>query len=74
MNELKDWLNSVNLTKEDLTRDDPEAIKKYPPFIVNKCMSAHTDCVMFTNAMNINHYLSKDLQYHFYLNSIRNKK
>ena len=74
MNELKDWLNSVNLTKEDLTRDGPEAIKKYPPFIVNKCMSAHTDCVMFANEMNINHHLSKDLQYHFYLNSIRKKK
>ena len=72
--ELKDWLNSVNLTKQDLTKDDPEAIKKYPPLIVNKCMSAHTDCIMFANEMNINHHLSKDLQYHFYLNSIRKKK
>ena len=41
MNELKDWLNSVNLTKEDLTKDDPEAIKKYPPFIVNKLSLIH---------------------------------
>ena len=74
MKDLKDWLNSVNLTKEDITVDDPSAIKKYPSFIVNKCMSAHIDCIMFANEMNLNHHISKDLQYHFYLNSLRRKK
>ena len=73
MADLKDWLNSINLTKEDITREDPQLIKKYAPFIINKCMSAHLDCIMFANAMNLQSHLAKDLQYQFYLNSIRKK-
>ena len=68
--ELKDWLNSINFTKEDLT----EHIKDYPPYIINRCLSGHIDCVMFANEMNMNHHLDKDLQYSFYLNSLRKRK
>ena len=68
--ELKDWLNSINHTKEDLSED----IKSYPPYIINRCLSGHIDCVMFANEMNINHHLDKDLQYSFYLNSLRKRK
>jgi hypothetical protein len=68
--ELKDWLNSINFTKEDLT----EHIKDYPPYIINRCLSGHIDCVMYANEMNINHHLNKDLQYLFYLNSLRKRK
>jgi len=70
MPELKDWLNSVNFTKEDLSED----INSYPPFIVNRCLSGHIDCVLFANEMNMNAHLSKDMQYSFYLNSLRKKK
>jgi hypothetical protein len=68
--ELKDWLNSINFTKEDLKED----IKEYSPFIINRCLSGHIDCVMYTNEMNIHHQLDKDMQYSFYLNSIRKRK
>jgi Bacteriophage clamp loader A subunit len=68
--ELKDWLNSINFTKEDLT----EHIKDYPPYIINRCLSGHIDCVMYANEMNMNHHLNKDLQYSFYLNSLRKRK
>ena len=27
MTELKDWLNSINFNKDDLTSDDPDTIK-----------------------------------------------
>ena len=74
MADLKDWLNSINLNKQDITIEDPQLIKKYAPFIINKCMSAHLDCIMFANEMNLNAHLAKDLQYQFYLNSIRKKK
>ena len=68
--ELKDWLNSINFTKDDLS----EEIKSYPPYIVNRCLSGHIDCILFANEMNMNHHLDKDLQYSFYLNSLRKKK
>ena len=68
--ELKDWLNSINFTKEDLSED----IKEYPPFIVNKCLSGQIDSILFANEMNIHHHIDKDMQYSFYLNSLRKRK
>jgi len=68
--ELKDWLNSINLTKEDLS----ENIKEYSPYIINKCLSGQVDSILFANEMNMNHHLDKDMQYSFYLNSLRKRK
>jgi|TARA_B100001079_G_C16349537_1_gene487498 hypothetical protein len=70
--ELKDWLNSINFTKENLFEDEPEA--KYPAFVVNKCLSGSLDSVLFSNEMNKFHFLDKRMQYDFYLNSLRKKK
>ena len=72
--ELKDWLNSINFTKENLIEEDPDLIKEYPPFIINRCLSGHLDAIMFANEMNKYPNLDKDLQYHFYLNTLRKKK
>ena len=72
--ELKDWLNSINFTKENLIEGDPDLIKEYPPFIINRCLSGHLDAIMFANEMNKYPNLDKDLQYHFYLNTLRKKK
>ena len=68
--ELNDWLNSINFNKEDLSHE----IREYPPYIVNKCLSGHLDCVLFANEMNRYHFLDKDMQYNFYLNTLRKKK
>ena len=68
--ELKDWLNSINFTKEDLS----ENIKEYSPYIINRCLSGHIDCILFANEMNMHHQLDKDMQYSFYLNSLRKRK
>ena len=70
--ELKDWLNSINFTKE--TPEDPTEIKTYAPYIINRCLSGHLDCVMFANEMNKYSFLDKDMQYSFYLNTLRKKK
>jgi|TARA_B100000900_G_scaffold244232_1_gene207623 hypothetical protein len=72
--ELKDWLNSINFNKENLIEEDSTLVKEYPPFIVNKCLSGHLDCVLFANEMNRYHFLDKDMQYNFYLNILRKKK
>ena len=72
--ELKDWLNSINFNKENLIEEDSTLTKEYPPFIVNKCLSGHLDCVLFANEMNRYHFLDKDMQYNFYLNILRKKK
>ena len=74
MAELKDWLNSINFTKENLIEEDPNIIKEYPPYIINRCLSGHLDTIMFANEMNKFPNLDKDLQYSFYLNTLRKKK
>ena len=74
MTELKDWLNSINFTKEDLTVDDPDTIKDYPAYIVNRCLSGHLDTVLYANEMNLHPNLDKDMQYQFFLNSLRKRK
>ena len=72
--ELKDWLNSINFNKNNLIEEDPSTIKDYPPYIINRCLSGHLDCVMFVNEMNKYPNLDKDMQYSFYLNSVRKRK
>ena len=72
--ELKDWLNSINFNKNNLIEEDPSEIKDYPPYIINRCLSGHLDCVLFANEMNKYSFLDKDMQYNFYLNTLRKKK
>ena len=73
--ELKEYLNSINFTKKDLMKsEDKEWIKKYPAFIINKILSGFSDTIMLVNEVNRNHFLDKDMQYSFLLNSIRSKK
>jgi hypothetical protein len=72
--ELKDWLNSINFTKENLIEEDPNCIKEYAPYIVNRCFSGHVDSILYANEMNLHHSLDKDMQYSFYLNSLRKRK
>jgi hypothetical protein len=72
--ELKDWLNSLNFTKENLLEEDSTLIKEYPPYIINRCFSGHLDCVLIANEMNKYHFLDKDMQYNFYLNILRKRK
>ena len=73
--ELKDYLNSINFNKKNLMNsDDKEWVKKYPAFIVNKILSGFSDTIMLVNEVNRNHFLDKDMQYQFLLNSIRSKK
>ena len=75
MYELKEYLNAINFTKKDLMKSEDELWqKKYPAFIVNKLLSAFSDTIMFVNEMNRNHFLDKDMQYSFYLNTLRKKK
>ena len=71
---LKDYLNSINLTKKNLMKDDPYWEKNYPPYIINKCMSHHMDTIVFANEMNRYPNLDKRLQYDFYINTVRARK
>ena len=74
MTELKDWLNSINFNKQNLIEEDPSTIKDYAPYIINRCLSGNIDSILFANEMNKYSFLDKDMQYSFYLNTLRKKK
>ena len=73
--ELKDYLNAINHEKKNLLDTDDEMWeKKYPPFIVNKCLAPFPDTIFLVNEMNKHHHLDKKLQFDFLLNSLRTRK
>jgi len=75
MYELKEYLNSINYEKNNLMDSgDVTWEKKYPAYVVNKCLAPFNDTVMLVNEMNRNHHLDKKLQYDFLLNSLRTRK
>ena len=75
MYELKDYLKAINETKEPLLdSDDKTWEKKFPPFVINRCLSMFYDTIMHSNEMNGLHFLPKRMQFHYLINSIRKKK
>ena len=70
---LSDYLNSINQNKKNIIVDDATE-KAYPPFIVNKCLSAFHDTVLFANEMNMYPHMDKKMQYDFFINSINPRK
>ena len=75
MYELKEYLNAINNTKENVMDTEDEMWeKKYPPFIVNKCIAPFTDTLILVNEINQLHHLDKKLQFDYLLNSIRPRK
>jgi hypothetical protein len=68
-----DFLNAINDTKKNLF-EDPQAVKDYKPFIVNRGLSYFHDTVLYANEMNKHPELDKDQQFSFFLNIISRKK
>lgn len=73
MDLFKEIIPSIMHTKKSLITNIKEE-KFYNPYIVNKALSYHTDCVFYANTMNMNFHLEKKLQYDYLLNSVRSKK
>ena len=73
MADLKEYLNAINHTKENLMEDSFNE-RKYPAWVVNRALYAHSDMIFLVNEMNINNHLDSKLQFDFLLNSSRPRK
>lgn len=67
---FKDIIPSILQTKKDILENE----KDYVPFIVNRYLSYHMDCILYANQMNMNNSLPLNLQYHYLLNTVRPMK
>jgi hypothetical protein len=66
----KEIIPSILQTKINVL-DYPE---DYKPFLVNRALSYHVDCVLYANEMNLCHFIDNELQYSYLLNTIRPMK
>jgi hypothetical protein len=68
-----EYANQILQGKRQLIVDEATEAE-YVPFMVNRALSYHKDCVLYANEMNRRHQLDKKLQNDFLLNTIRAKK
>lgn len=72
-----DFVNDITNDKKDLFKiaDNIKLAEKiYEPFLVNRALSYHPDCIIPANEMNINGHLDKKMQHSYLLNTIRPRK
>ena len=75
MYELKEYLKSINLTKQNLMdSEDKVWERRYPSFIINKCLAPFNDTILLVNEMNHHNHLDNKMQYDFLLNSLRKQQ
>ena len=68
-----DYVNQILQGKKDLIVD-AQTEKDYNPFLTNRSLSYHYDCILFANEMNQRHFLDKKLQNSFLINTVRSRK
>jgi hypothetical protein len=68
-----DYATAILQSKQQLIVDDLTE-KEYQPFLVNRALSQHKDCILFANEMNRRHHSDKKMQNDFLLNTVRSMK
>ena len=67
---FKDIIPSIMQTKQNVLESEND----YVPYVVNKALSFHYDCILQANLMNTLPNIDKRMQYDFFLNTIRSYK
>ena len=69
-----DFINSISYNKKNLLEEDPQNIKDYNPFLVNRSFSYYHDTIEYANDMNMMYQLDKELQHDYFINIVRPRK
>jgi hypothetical protein len=70
---FKEIVPSILETKKSVIHDDID-LKDYKPYLVNRALSYHLDCVAYVQELNCRPWIDSDLQYSYLLNTIRPMK
>jgi hypothetical protein len=70
---FKEIIPSILQTGKSVLHDESD-YKDYTPFVVNRALSYHMDCVLYVNEVNKIPSVDKDMQYQYLLNTIRPMK
>jgi hypothetical protein len=70
---FKEVIPSILQTKKHVLATEFDE-KEYSPYLVNKALSYHFDCILYVNQMNIQPNLDSQMQYGYLINTIRPMK
>ena len=68
-----DFVHAIQQNKQQLIVDKASE-DEYVPFIINRALSFHKDCIMQANEMNRRHFLDNKMQNDFLMNIVRGYK
>ena len=68
-----DYVNQILYGNKQLIVDEVTE-HEYKPFLINRSLSYHKDCIFYANEMNQHHHLDSKLQNDFLLNITRKSK
>lgn len=67
-----DYVKAIDKKKDIMKSEQDEQV--YSSFLINRQFSYFQDSIMLANEMNKNHHLPNNMQFHFYINTIRANK
>ena len=70
---FKEIIPSILQTGKSVMRDELD-YRDYKPFMVNRALSYHMDCILHVNELNKSPSIEPDMQYSYLLNTIRPMK
>jgi len=70
MDLFKEIIPSILVSGNHILKSD-EDYKSYVPYVVNRALSFHYDCIFIVNEINLYPGAMKPVQYTFLLNSVR---
>lgn len=73
MDLFKEVIPSLTVKKEYILNNESD-VKEYVPYVVNKALSFHMDCILYANEMNRLPNVTKKLHYDYLYNSLRRYK
>lgn len=67
------FLKDVNVEKKNILRADPSAEKEYSPYVMNRILGTHVDCILHINQLNIRPFLSKQMHYDYLIYGLKKR-
>lgn len=68
-----EFLNAINVTKENLMVDDLSE-KSYNSYIINRSLSYFPDTILLANEVNRMAHVDNHLKFSFFINTVRKRK
>jgi len=70
--ELFDFINDISHNKNDILTEDNET--NFNPYMINRFLSMNISTILYSNEMNMNSHLPKNMQYDYYIHSLKKQK